>query len=82
MRESIASSARLKRAEVGGRLRAGGSKKGIGRRPTGRKVSWTGADSGQRKMGSGIITGAGRRVGAGRQARKKQDKGKAIHQRA
>ena len=82
MRESVASSARVKRPEGGARLRPDGSKKGIGRRPTGRKVSWTGEDSGQREMGSGIITGAGRRVGAGRQERKKQDEGKAIHQRA
>lgn len=72
----------MKRAEGGARLRLDGSKKGIGRRPTGRKVSWTGEDSGQMEMGSGIITGAGRRVGAGRQARKKQDEGKPIHQRA
>lgn len=72
----------MKRVEGVARLRPDGSKKGIGRRPTGRKVSWTGEDSGQREMGSGIVTGAGRRVGAGRQARKKQDEGKAIHQRA
>jgi len=82
VRESAASSARVKRAEGGARPRADGSKKGVGRRPTGRKESWRGEDSGQREMGSGIITRAGRRVGAGRQARKKQDKGKAIHQRA
>ena len=33
-------------------------------------------------MGSGIITGTGRRVGAGRQARKKQNEGNATHQMA
>ena len=82
MRESVASSARVKRAEGGVRLRADGSKKGIGRRPTGRKVSWRGEDSRQEEMGSGIITGAEGRAGAGRQERKKQDEGKAIHQRA
>ena len=72
----------MKRAEGGVRLRADGSKKGIGRRPTGRKVSWRGEDSRQEEMGSGIITGAEGRAGAGRQERKKQDEGKAIHQRA
>jgi hypothetical protein len=82
VRESVASSARVKRAEGGVRLRADGSKKGIGRRPTGRKVSWRGEDSRQEEMGSGIITGAEGRAGAGRQERKKQDEGKAIHQRA
>jgi hypothetical protein len=82
VRESLASSARLKRAEVGGRLRADGSKKGIGRRPTGRKVSSTGENSGQREIVSGITTGAGSRAGAGRQARKKKDDGNATHQRA
>ena len=45
-------------------------------------MSWRGEDSGQREMGSEGWMGAGGRAGAGRQARKKQDEGKAIHQRA